>query len=154
MFNIIIIMYSQQFCKDASFVLGDRNFILDRKKIFLFHQDVRSRWIPAECKSIKWKQNTTASSLLKTHKERHPVTSFAPLLSVSNRESRTIICLPDIPSSGTLCSSLPGRQLNGTLERDCAVLVFLLKSYLTREHSILMLLSSGNLQKLCIINVA
>jgi hypothetical protein len=29
-------MYSQQFCKDDSFVLGDRNFILDRKKIYLF----------------------------------------------------------------------------------------------------------------------
>lgn len=29
-------MYSQQFCKDASFVLGDRNFILDTRRIFLF----------------------------------------------------------------------------------------------------------------------
>lgn len=29
-------MYSQQFCKDASFVLGDRNFILDTRWIFLF----------------------------------------------------------------------------------------------------------------------
>jgi hypothetical protein len=57
-------------------------------------------------------------------------------------------------SSGTLCSSLPGRKLNGILENDCALLVFRLKSYLTREHSILMLLSSGTLEKLCIVNVA
>jgi len=29
-------MYSQQFCKFASFVLGDRNFIRDTRRIFLF----------------------------------------------------------------------------------------------------------------------
>ena len=82
------------------------------------------------------------------------MTSFAPLLSVSNRESRTIVCLPNMLSSGTLCSSLPGRKLNDILESDCAILVFRLKSYLRRESSILMLLSSGTLEKLHITNVA
>jgi hypothetical protein len=80
------------------------------------------------------------------------MTSFTPLFSATNSNSRTIVCLPNMPSNVTFSSSPPDRQLNGILESDCAVLVFRLKSYLTCEHSVLMLLPSGAFEKLCIIN--
>jgi hypothetical protein len=60
------------------------------------------------------------------------MTSFTPLFSVTNSDSRTIVCLPNMPSNVTFSSSPPDRQLNGILESDWAVLVFRLKSYLTR----------------------
>jgi len=152
MSNIIIRMYSQQFCKDVTFVLGDRNFILDKRRVFLlikmcgfveFQLNAsllngnRTKLLPYDCKHTK-------STILRRHSALY--CQFPTVNRGHHLFAKHAI-------GGTISSNPPGRQLNSVLESDCAVLVFRLKSYLTRQHFILVL-SSGILEKLCIINAA